>query len=545
MNKLSKPKAFEASESIKTTEGIEIANLLRSGIKNQTVILVGHNQKWHEIEIESLRIDDETFLENSHLESVAHYISVNNISLSDMGIVEEVVQQSTDLIYSDFIKLSEQFPVYGYVEISKLHEYEKRNGLPNGVYHKKQTLKMLTDRGITINQYISELEESKHGIINNTIMDNAANKLLDKAEVVVKVDYSEVVDESKPQQEIKVETVPVPVPSDSVSLQIFEKLTPEKITELQGLRITQEEIVKSNPVVVITNKTSYAQAKKTAAILLSASTAIDGSKGVEATATKYLNTFKTMLKTALLPIAKLTREPYDKQKALIEAWDNRLILQAQNRVKELFAVPFTFNPDQDSYSIGTLIVTQKDIEDLSDIDWNKKIEQGKAIQVAMDALKNQQSTEIELLKKQIESQQEQIRAFMALHNPTPSPQEAVYSMVTDPQGNEGISIPITENPFEPINSEAKVLNVTATPVREIEQTEEKQYSLPHPDNKLLNELDLAHVSVLEEKQYIECREYYAQALQDAADAINDILVNPDKTVQKSVAITELIKTWKL
>lgn len=535
MNKLSKPKAFEASESLKTLDGIEVANLLRSGIKNQQVFLVGHNQKWHEIELETIRIDDSIFLENSYLPGVVHYIERNNITLADMGIVEEVQNQSYDLEHDDFMGLSKMFPAYDYIQISKLHDYEKRNGLPNGVYHKNQTLKMLTDRKLSISDYIVELEEMKHGITNTPAT------------------YEEVVNTDKPQQEIKVETLPTPeqqtTPADSVSLQIFEKLTPEKITELQGLRITQEEIVKSNPVVVITNKTTYAQAKKTAAILLSASTAIDGSKGVEATATKYLNTFKTMLKTALLPIAKLTREPYDKQKKLIEDWDNRLILQAQNRVKELFAVPFAFNPDQDSYSIGSLIVMQKDIEDLSDVDWSKNIEQGKAIQVAMDALKNQQSTEIELLKKQIEAQQEQIRAFMALHNPAPSPQEAVHKMIT-----EGTLV--TETPFEvkthntqeftiqtgAHNSESPFYPVNSAPV---EQTEEKHYSLPHPDNKLLNELDLAHMSVLEEKQYIECREYYAQALQDAADAINDILVNPDKNIQKSVAITELIKTWKL
>lgn len=546
MNKLSKPKAFEASESIKTTEGIEIANLLRSGIKNMNVLLVANAGKWHEIEIESLRIDDETFLENSHLESAAHYISVNNITLADMGIVEEVQNQSYDLEHSDFMALSVSFPAYDYIQISKLYDYEKRNGLPNGVYHKKQTLKMLTDRGITINQYISELEESKHGIINAPVAE--ALPVKENAPAT----YEEVVNTDKPQHEIAVETLPAPeqqpTPSDSVSLQIFEKLTPEKITELQGLRITQEEIVKSNPVVIITNKTTYAQAKKTAAILLSASTAIDGSKGVEATATKYLNTFKTMLKTALLPIAKLTREPYDKQKALIEAWDNRLILQAQNRVKELFAVPFTFNPDQDSYSIGTLIVTQKDIEDLSDADWSKKIEQSTAIKIALDSIKTEQDAKISALEKRNEELAAMLEKFLAGQNPGTIEQKEPETIISINTTGEteiysgGVSVPISENPFDP---ETKVLNATATPVREFEQTEEKAYQLPHPDNKLLNELDLAHVSVLEEKQYIECREYYAQALQDAADAINDILVNPDKTVQKSVAITELIKTWKL
>lgn len=516
MNKLNKPKAFEASESITTQSGIEIANLLRSGIKNQTVILVGYNQKWHEIEIETLRIDEENFLENSHLESVSHYIDVNGISLSDMGIVEEVQKTDYDLKHDDFMELQTSFPAYDYIQIAKLHEYEKRNGLPNGKYHKKETLKMLTSRGLSINDYIRELEDMKHSVA-----------------------YEEVVSTEKPQQEIIVDTVPVPVPvpTDSVSLQIFEKLTPEKITELQGLRITQEEIVKSNPVVIITNKKTYAEAKKVAAILLSASTSIDGQKGVEATATKYLNTFKTMLKTALAPIAKITREPYDKQKKLIEDWDNRLLLQTQNRTKELFSVPFVFNVDQDNYSIGTLIVTQKDIEELSDSDWNKKVEQGKAIVVALESVKSEQDSKIAAQEKEIAELKAMILQFVGKKDPEPTVKELIEDNVL-----------VKENPFEPVTETKGLIRTPIQSYRDAspdQQTEQKAYSLPHPDNKLLNELDLAHMSVLEEKQYIECREYYAQGLQDAADAIQDILVNPDPTIQKSVAITELIKTWKL
>jgi len=69
--------------------------------------------------------------------------------------------------------------------------------------------------------------------------------------------------------------------------------------------------------------------------------------------------------------------------------------------------------------------------------------------------------------------------------------------------------------------------------------------LPNPNNKLLNQLYLDHLGVAEEKQFQECAGYYAQALDDAGQAIQDILLNPDATIQKSVAITELIKTWKL
>lgn len=525
--KLSKPKAFEASEPITTASGIVVANLLRSGIKNQTVILVGHAGKWHEIEIESLRIDEENFLENSHLESVVFYIESNNISLSDMVIVEEVTTASYDLEHSDFMELSGQFPDYDYIAISKLHEYEKRNGLPNGKYHKKQTLQYLTGQKLSIADYITQCEERKHKIISESRGTSFP-------------EYSEVVDESKPQQEIKVETVPVP--EDSVSLQLFEKLTPEKITELQGLRIQQEKIVAENPVIVITNKTTYAQAKKNAAILLSASTTIDGTKGIEATATKYLNTFKTMLKTALQPIAKITRDPYDKQKKLIEDWDNRLILQAQNRVKELFLVPFVFNGSE--YSVGTLVITQKDIEELSDADFSGKVAQGKAILIALESVKTEQDSIIAAQAKQIAEMKAMLEQLLPnTRTHIDSVKEGNYSgsVSFSPVGIEEKIETFSETPFEPAGKVEHAADFFAQETK----TEEKQYQLPNPNNKLLNELDLAHVSVLEEKQYLECRSYYAQALQDAADSINDILVNPDKTVQKSVAITELIKTWKL
>lgn len=532
MNKLSKPKAFEASpKSVLVnfgTQEIECTNLTKSALLIQTVILVGHEGKWHEIEIADLGLD------TVHLPSFKHHIESNGLKLSDLGIAPEV--KVYGMTHEDFMELEKEYPKYSYFQISKLHEYQKKYGIPSSKGELKKTLFMISQHYLDINAYIDSLETLKDSIISRPEPTHEEDA------------YSNAVDVSAPQHAIAVEALPVQVPADSVSLQIFEKLTPEKITELQGLRITQEEIVKSNPVVVITNKATYAQAKKTAAILLSASTAIDGNKGVEATATKYLNTFKTMLKTALLPIAKLTREPYDKQKKLIEDWDNRLILQAQNRVKELFAVPFTFNPDKDSYSIGTLIVTQKDIEDLSDADWSKKIEQGNAIKIALDSVKTEQDSRIKALEEQNALLQEQIRAFMALQNPEIEKQNVTAdnsaSNIIDTVGQveHASDTYALGSPFAPVSTQSIVDHQNTA--RGIE-TEEKEYSLPHPDNKLLNELDLAHVSVLEEKQYIECREYYVQALQDAADAINDILVNPDKTIQKSVAITELIKTWKL
>ena len=101
--------------------------------------------------------------------------------------------------------------------------------------------------------------------------------------------------------------------------------------------------------------------------------------------------------------------------------------------------------------------------------------------------------------------------------------------------------PLTE--VQPAPEEA--FDLTATVGTQEAQSVSEQLKLPNPNNKLLNQLYLDHVSVVEEKQFQECAGYYAQALYDAGQEIQDILENPDVTIQKSVAITELIKTWKL
>jgi len=517
MNKLNKPKAFEASESILVqfgTEQVEVANLLKSGIKNQSVVLVAHGGKWHEIEVSDLGLD------SSHLPSFKNHIETNKLTLSDLGMLEDN-NINYGLGHADFLYLQDKFPSFNYVDIVKLNDYNISKGKKGSIDVLKDDLAYFTRDGISIDDYI-------------------------------KPKYEEIVNTDQPQQEIIVEKIEKPTISNtegSVSLQIFEKLTPEKITELQGLRITQEEIVKANPVIVITDKKTYAEAKKVAAILLSASTAIDcPKKGTEATAVRYLNTFKTMLKTALAPIAKMTREPYDKQKKLIDDWDNRLIKQAQDRKKELQTVPFTYNSESDSYSVGSLVITQKDIEEKTDADFASLVAQGKAILVALESVKSEQDSRIKALEDQNALLQEQIKAFM-LATQTANAANGVITAAVNAISGSSIVAPVIENPFMPVSTlpeEAYDLSATVSAqVTQEDRKEEKQYSLPHPNNKLLNELDLAHISVLEEKQYIECREYYKQGLSDAAEAINDILVNPDNTIQKSVAITELIKTWKL
>lgn len=516
MNKLNKPRAFEASpNSIKVmfgTQEVECTTLMRSGITVQTVILVAHEGKWHEIEIADLGLD------TVYLPTFKHHVESNCLKLSDLGLEPEKVDY--ELKHIDFEELQSKYSKYDYVQISKLHEYQKKYGIPNSKKDLEKTLEMVSQNYLSIGAYIDSLEKLKDSII----------KRPDST-------YEEVANTDKPA---------ISNTDGSVSLQIFEKLTPEKITELQELRITQEEIVKANPVVIITDKKTYAEAKKTAAVLLSASTAIDGSKGVEATATKYLNTFKTMLKTALAPISKLTREPYNEQKKLIEDWDNRILLQTQNRIKELCAVPFVF--DGVNYTIGILTVTPLEIENLNDVMFADIVEKGKNIQIALESAKLEQNKEIEDLKEANRLLTEKLEVFMKLQgmNNTELVIENPESGATESYKAEFVQ---ESNIFAPAEEmEKKIIEkhgVSSIFLATEPQTSEEATKLPNPNNKLLNKLYLDHLEVVEEKRFRECAVYYAQALSDAGDVINDILVNPDKTVQKSVAIDELINTWKL
>lgn len=548
MNKLNKPRAFAASPNSLMvqfgTEERECTNLTRSAIMVQTVVLVADGGKWHEIEVADLALD------SVHLPSFKNYVEQHGILLSDLGILQEEPMTNHELKHDDFMSLQTAYPKHSYIDIQKLHRYENERGNPSSRAHLIKVLKAISQEYLHIDGWISATEERREQLLLSS-----ETTLLES--IVPERDAFDetAVDTTKPQIAIACDTVPVPVPvpvpADSVSLSLFEKLTPEKITELQGLRIQQEDIVKNNPVIVIKDKKTYAEAKKTAAILLSASTAIDGTKGMEATISKYLNTIKTTVKNALAPIAKLTRDPYDKQKKLIEDWDNRVLLMVQIRSKELNSVPFVYNSENDTYTIGSMVVTQKEIEELTDIDWSKKIEQGRAIVIALEAVKTEQDARINALEEQNKLLQEQIKAFMALQNPSVTAQEAVIDMVTNPVSCDlpKTDIPnqeqftnkfaITtgthnaESPFSPQNSTQDA------------QTTEEQLKLPNPNNKLLNAFYMRNLEIVESERFQEDASLFAQVLSFAGHSIQDILENPDKTVQKSVAITELIKTWKL
>lgn len=516
MPTLKKPKSFSVSENtievnFKGTI-CECANLLKSGIQNQTIVLVAYSDKWHEINVLDIGVD------NSDLTNFKNFIEQMGLSIVDLGIAKEEIKTDYSMKHQDFEDLSALFPDYDYLEISKLNDYEQKSVGRSGIYHLKETLKHLTVKKLTVNDYIEKTEKNKLKIIQ---------EMKTKTENIEVVDFENVTENvtvSETAEVIVTEPTETAAPNKKqISIQVFETLTPERISEIQGLNEAQLKIVKENPVIKITDKETYEAAKKTRAILLKASTSIDGKEGVEQTATRYINTFKTMLKNALLPIAKLTRDPYNEQNEIISAWENAEELKKQTAERErllkikkrtdlLFAVPFTFNGT--IYSIGNIVVLPSQIEALEDEDFNVLVENGKKVKISIDKelqAQSQKDAEIEELKRKL-------AMLQGLANTDTSVAET--TAVSQPVATENTAS------VNPANDSA--VNI-------------ETYTLPASNNTLLNKLDLEHAEHLEKPAYIKCRNYYIRGLNDVGVLLNEILVDTDVTVKKSVKIAELAK----
>jgi hypothetical protein len=576
MPKLSKPKSFSVSnETIQVDfQGTtcEVANLLKSGITNQTIILVAHADKWHEVEVSDLRINENTFLENSHLPSFAHYVGVHNISLVDLGIISEDVKTDYNLTHQDFMDLEKQFPSHSYIKISKLNDYNVLQGEKASVYNLTQWLNVCQRDNISIDELIQNREIQKQNLLKSM----KTEKIVSENESVTELEITEgnqlgiPVEKTEPVEKIDLAPVNAEVIKTAntttisetfsekpakkpISIQVFETLTPERISELQGLKEKQLEIVKKNPVVKkITDKTSYELAKKTKSALLKASTAIDGKDGIEATATKYLNTFKNMLKNALLPIAKLTRDAYDEQSQIISAWENAEALrqQAEQRAKlekiqkrtdELFAVPFTFNGT--IYSIGTVYCTPSQVETAADEDFKAIIESGKSIKQALDAEATLQAGK----DKEIADLKAQLAAFMALQNMSNTEPKSETEVK-----NEHTVLPVSNKPannvvISPTNNTVQnpVSTTHAAPPAPQPQTAAPVYNLPNPKNEPLNRLDLENAEHLENKNYLKCRSYFIRGMKELSAEIefilNDTAPNPVKKSERIQNLLEIIK----
>lgn len=536
MPKLSKTKSFSVSD--KTIEVdfqgtiCEVANLLRSGITNQTIILVAYNNKWHEINVLNLGGDD------SNLQGFKNFIEKMKLSLVDLGITAENINDSTsELTHKDFVTLSEKYPIADYIEISLLNNYNVRSGLKSSINVLADGLTVITRDGITVQEYIEIRENNKSEIINKSkIMKLSEVKEIEVVGVIVLPEV--VLEEQKP----------VALAKKPISLQVFETLTPERISELQGLNENQLVIVKNNPVIQITDKSSYELAKKTAATLLKASTAIDGSTGIEATATKYLNTFKNMLKNALQPIAKLTRDPYDEQKTIISAWENAELLKQQaiereklqrikKRTDELFAVPFTFNGS--IYSIGTVYCTPSQVETATDEDFLIVVNNGKVIKQALDAEALVQSAKDQRIAE-LEAKLAKLEMLENMSNTEPEPERPQFpadrneKQTEMPPNNQVVNNPVKTDIATATTSANNTLSKPAA-----------TYVLPAPENELLNRLDMKNIQHIENPNYLKCRGYYVQALKDTAGEIefilNDTIPNPIKKSERIGILCEILK----
>jgi len=550
MPKLSKTKTFSVSNEIIEVDfqgtTAECANLLKSGILNQTIVLVAHNEKWHEINVLNLGGDD------SNLQAFKNFVETMKLSLVDLGITTETIKKTSNVLtHEDFLMLSEKYPVADYIQISLLNDYNVKSGGKSSIDTLSDDLKVITRDGITVDRYIFRRENDKIELLKKSKNMKTENvqelEILPSGEMIIPVEKIEVHDAVILPSEVVNLPKTENVPSDSydlqktakkpISIQVFETLTPERISELQGLNERQIAIVKQNPVITITDKASYELAKKTAATLLKASTAIDGSAGIEATATKYLNTFKNMLKTALGPIAKLTRDPYDKQKEIISSWENAELLKQQalereklQRIKlrtdELFAVPFTFNGS--IYSISTVYCTPSQVETASDEDFAVIVNNGKVIKTALDAEALIQQGK----DKEIADLKAKLAAFEALNNMSNTEPETEIETVSKP-----IEVPANSTVVNPVTQNS-ILGQSEV------KKQASNYVIPAPENVLLNRLDLKNVQHIENPNYLKCRGYYVQGLIDVAELIEGILINPDVTIKKSVKITELVEILK-
>jgi len=553
MPKLSKPKSFSVSSEIVEVDFkgtiCETANLLKSGIVNQTIVLVSYNDKWNEINVLNLGGDD------SNLQAFKNFIETMKLGLSDLGIVaEKIIKTSTILTHDDFMMLSEKYPVADYIQISLLNDYNVKSGGKSSIDVLTDDLKVITRDNITVDRYIFRRENDKKELLNKMksktmkTQENEVQELEVKAygKTVIPVEAIQVHEavvlpaESVTPATNQETEKPATTAKKPISIQVFETLTPERISELQGLNERQLQIVKENPVIAITDKKTYEEAKKTAAVLLKASTAIDGSAGIEATATKYLNTFKSMLKNALQPIAKLTRDPYDEQKTIISTWENAELLREQaiereklqrikKRTDELFAVPFTFNGS--IYSIGTVYCTPSQVETATDEDFKIIVENGKTIKQALDAeLETQASKD-----KEIAELKAKLAALTGLSEMSNTEPEMV--IVQKSVGNGPTETISQELKSSPANQVENFMNSTVL--------EKPAYVLPSIENTLLNALDLKNAEHLEKPAYIKCRGYYVQGLIDTAKEIefilNDNLPNAVKKSERIANLCEILK----
>lgn len=531
-------RGFQSSKEteIVTIEGqeYEISNLLKSGIINQTTVLLKMGDLYAEIDVLNLGGD------NSDLKAFKLFVETYNLKLSDLGIEDTAKKTDYELKHSDFEALEKEFPDYDYIKISVLDSYMKQSKQTTGMYAIREVLKMLTRDNKTIADYIEEHKDMirKHTQSPENLMP-AENKQKSNDVLII----------SEPQPAKK-----------PVSIQTIGNLTPDRIAELQGIKEKQLQVVADNPFVKITDSKSLKQAKINKANLLKAST---DTEKIETNATKYLNAFKDMIKTAILPHAKITRDAHKLQADEITAYENAEAIRIQqenaaklkkiqDRTDELFAIPMVFNGT--IYTIGTLYILPSQIENATDDEFTALVVQGKAIKIAMDSADKSKDDEIAELKRKLallenmsntdEVVQEAPHEFKAVESAV-----GVNEPVIHVQGTESIVELPSGTSLNPAPAPApQPAPESVSPSTPMRFKPSPEYVLPQPNNVILNKFDLDHVDVIQKtpmpEAFIKCRAYFIEGAKQAALELESILNDTDVTIKKSVRIAELCKIFK-
>jgi len=620
MPKLNKPRGFEVSKQtdVVTISGkqYETANLLKSGITLQTKILIAVDDIWHEIDVLNLGAD------NSNLQDFANFTELHSLKLSDFGITESKPVIDYDLKHQDFEQLESEFPDYSYIKISHLNDYLIKSVGKSSMYSLRETLKMLVRDNKTIDVYIEESEAQKHRIINGEKPNTYKIKMEKQNRIIELVSYGLVENPNAPGTysghgfEVSADAIekdtpeawaefmerikavaPEPIYSEKtvekhqavpvtqaattaeapakkpISLSVISALQPSRISELKGLKEAQEAIVKANPIITPTDKKSRDEAQKRASALLKASTAIDGKTGILATFVTHANQFIKMGKDYLTPLAKITRDQHDKQKALVVAWDSTEEIRVQNekkaelvkiknRTDRLFAVPFVFNGSL--YSIGTLYIMPSDIEKWTDEEFDAKIKEGETLLAASKSVDHAKNNAIrqaaETLRQYNPEAADQILIDAGLMEAkvtmTGQAGPPVETLVTPGPTVQTGTVPaatsiatVTPEANTATNTQQTAANTTG-PVRFVPSM---VYELPDPSNPIVNAFDMQHFGLINENPippaFIKCRAYFIEGTRQTAIEIQKILdgenvVNGLKKSERIAKLCEILKSAK-
>ena len=647
MAKLKKrTKSFESSEEtiLVEIEGLnyEAANLLKSGIKHQKIVLLAVDEIWHEIDVTLLGAEEIPLEEDiankktlgSNLQDFKAFVEGFMLKLSDLGITKEKIKTDYELKHENYVELESEFPKFDYIKISILNSYLKESSQTTGMYAIRQILKMLTERNFTIKDYISNCNAQKEEIINNknskiiqmksteetptvieknqTVMEETptdlafrkGNRIIeltsygvvpsDSAEyfegIGFTVTISSIEDDSDDDwnslisrisaaaaaaaagiyplevgednqtaipEVISAEILPFtvtqnPVIKKPVSLETISNLSPDRITELQGLKELQNKIVSENPFIKITDSKTLKKAKETEAVLLKASTAIDGTKGILTTFVTHANQFIKMGKDFLNPLAQITREAYDKQKLervnyenaeaiKIQAAQKAALEKVNNRTSRLFSIPMVFNGE--IYSIGSLFVLPSQIEKATDEEFESIVSQGIAIKNSLEAVESEKDKRIRDLEQKLAA----LGMIEKMDNTTEIPQSSGPEVLEDNSPNLPLAPPIDNTPISiPNHVPAPTVQAPTSANNAISNGRFKPSEIfieSASNNKILSNFDLEHLEFISANPmmlgFIKSRGYFIEGTKKTALEIKNILLNPDQSVKKSVAIAEL------